>query len=134
MSDEWDCPTCHVPMPIEQDYECATCGLMASEHISVTSMCKVLRAVTSREASLIVANRKLQDEINEQCRLLGKSAENECALRGRLERLQRKREIDHAVSNKLADALFDTLSSWMMSPNGEKAASALAAWKEARGE
>jgi hypothetical protein len=89
----------------EHDYECATCGVMASEHISITSMCKVLRAVTNRESALIVANRELQDEVNEQCLLLGKSSERECVLRGRLEQLQRKRDVDHAIATRLAEAL-----------------------------
>jgi len=46
-------------MPEHCDYECTTCGLMASEHISITSMCKVLCAVSNREASLIVKVNKL---------------------------------------------------------------------------
>ena len=50
-------------MPEQYDYECATCGLMASEHISVTSMCKVLRAVSNRESSLIVEKDKLTREL-----------------------------------------------------------------------
>jgi hypothetical protein len=36
---------------------------MASEHISVTSMCKVLRAVSNRESSLIVEKDKLTREL-----------------------------------------------------------------------
>jgi hypothetical protein len=68
-------------------------------------MCKVLRAVTNRESALIVANRELQDEMNEQCLLLGKSSERECVLRGRLEQLQRKRDVDHAIATRLAEAL-----------------------------
>jgi hypothetical protein len=47
----------------EHDYECATCGMMASEHIGVTSMCKVLRAVSSRESSLLVERDKLKREL-----------------------------------------------------------------------
>jgi hypothetical protein len=50
-------------MPEQYDYECATCGMMASEHISVTSMCKVLRAVSNRESSLIVEKDKLTREL-----------------------------------------------------------------------
>ena len=65
MSEHFDCPTCSIPMPEQYDYECATCGLMASEHISVTSMCKVLRAVSNREASLIVERDKLKRELDE---------------------------------------------------------------------
>ena len=129
MSDLSDCPTCHVPMPIEQDYECATCGMMASEHISVTSMCKVLRAVTNRESALIVANRELQDEVNEQCLLLGKSSERECVLRGRLEQLQRRRDVDHAIATRLAEALLLTFKHWINTDEANQSASALAAWR-----
>jgi hypothetical protein len=113
----------------EHDYECATCGMMASEHISVTSMCKVLRAVTNRESALIVANRELQDEVNEQCLLLGKSSERECVLRGRLEQLQRKRDIDHTIAIKLAEALVLTFKHWVNTDEAKGVALALAAWK-----
>jgi hypothetical protein len=113
----------------EHDYECATCGVMASEHISITSMCKVLRAVTSREASLIVENRELQDEVNEQCLLLGKSSERECVLRGRLEQLQRRRDVDHAIATRLAEALLLTFKHWINTDEANQSASALAAWK-----
>jgi len=65
MSELSDCPTCSRPTPEEHDYECATCGLMASEHISVTSMCKVLRAVSNRESSLLVEKDRLQRELAE---------------------------------------------------------------------
>lgn len=65
MSEHFDCPTCSIPMPEQYDYECATCGMMASEHIGVTSMCKVLRAVSNREASLIVERDKLKRELDE---------------------------------------------------------------------
>ena len=129
MSDLSDCPTCSRPMLSEHDYECATCGVMASEHISVTSMCKVLRAVTNRESALIVANRELQDEVNEQCLLLGKSSERECVLRGRLEQLQRKRDVDHAIATKLAEALLLTFKHWVNTDEAKGVASALAAWK-----
>ena len=43
-------------------------------------------------------------------------------------RLQGERDL----ADRLADALLSTLSSWMTSPDAEKAAQALAAWKEAR--
>ena len=45
-------------------------------------------------------------------------------------RLQGERDL----ADRLADALLSTLSSWMTSPDSEKAAQALAAWKEARSE
>ena len=45
-------------------------------------------------------------------------------------RLQGERDL----ADRLADALLSTLSSWMISPDAEMAAQALAAWKEARSE
>jgi len=45
-------------------------------------------------------------------------------------RLQGERDL----VDRLADALLSTLSSWMTSPDSEKAAQALSAWKEARSE
>ncbi len=83
-------------------------------------MCKRLRESQQRESALIVEN-------NEQARLLGMSAERECDLRGKLER-------ERALADRLADSLLSTLSSWMTSPDSEKAAQAIAAWKEARSE
>ena len=46
----------------------------------------------------------------------------------------RKLEMERDLADRLADALLSTLSSWMTSPDAEKAAQALAAWKEARSE
>ena len=46
----------------------------------------------------------------------------------------RKLEMERDLADRLADALLSTLSSWMTSPDSEKAAQALAAWKEARSE
>ena len=55
----WDCPTCMRPMEKEDDHECSTCGLNASEHLSVTSLCRILREVSEREAKLTVERDKL---------------------------------------------------------------------------
>ena len=44
----------------------------------------------------------------------------------------RKLEMERDLADRLADALLSTLSSWMTSPDAEKAAQALAAWKEVR--
>jgi hypothetical protein len=116
---DWDCPSCGRPTPTEIDVKCH-CGMMASHHVSVWTMCKRLRESQQRESALIVEN-------NEQARLLGMSAERECDLRGKLER-------ERALADRLADSLLSTLSSWMTSPDSEKAAQAIAAWKEARSE
>ena len=64
----WDCPTCMRPMEKEDEHECSTCGLNASEHISVTAMCRILREVSGREAALTVklaAERALADRLAE---------------------------------------------------------------------
>ena len=89
MNDHWDCPSCGRPTPPEIDVECH-CGMMASHHVSVWTMCKRLREAQQRESALIVRNKKLEDEVNEQARLLGMSGERECDLRGKIERLERE--------------------------------------------
>lgn len=61
--DSWECPTCHQPFPAEADYECGTCEAKASEHLRVTTMCRLLREVSGREAALIVENAKLKEKI-----------------------------------------------------------------------
>lgn len=116
---DWDCPSCGRPTPPEIDVECH-CGMMASHHVSVWTMCKRLRESQQRESALIVEN-------NEQARLLGMSGERECDLRGELER-------ERALADRLADGLLSTLSLWAMSPKSEEAAKSIATWKEARGE
>jgi hypothetical protein len=54
------------------DYECGCCGRPASEHIRVTSLCRILRETQQRENALIVENKKLKDQLeqaSEQYRL-----------------------------------------------------------------
>ena len=71
-------------------------------------------------------NEQLQNELEEQARLLGMSAERECDLRGKLDR-------ERALADRLADALEKL--AWLAGhevPN--EAEKALAAWKEARSE
>ena len=150
---DWDCPTCGRPTPTEIDVECH-CGMMASHHVSISTMCKRLREAQQRESALIV-------DINEQARLLGMSAERECDLRGKIERLERdlrdndecqmlmdlicvlrgerdgaqaQLTAERALADRLADALLSTLSLWAMSPKSEEAAKSIAAWREVRGE
>jgi hypothetical protein len=118
-ADGWDCPTCGRPTPPEIDVECH-CGMMASHHVSISTMCKRLREAQQRESALLV-------EVIEQSRLLGMSAERESALRGEIER-------ERCLADRLGDALLSTLSCWMTSPDAEQAAKSLAAWKEARSE
>lgn len=63
LDDAWECPTCLRPMPAEIDYECGTCEAKASEHLRVTTMCRLLREVSGREAALIVENNQLKQKI-----------------------------------------------------------------------
>lgn len=130
MNDHWDCPSCGRPTPPEIDVECH-CGMMASHHVSVWTMCKRLRESQQRESALIVEN-------NEQARLLGMSAERECDLRGELER-------ERALADRLAKALEGI---WPFleedTPHGcnstaymnaiELCRANITAWKEARSE
>lgn len=55
----WECPTCHQPFPVANDYQCGTCEVKASEHLRVTTLCRLLRDASGREASLIVERDKL---------------------------------------------------------------------------
>lgn len=131
MSDDdyWDCPCCERPMPPENDRECH-CGIRISHHLSVSTLCKHLRNAHERECSLIVANKKLESEVNEQARLLGMSAERECDLRGELQR-------ERALADRLAEALKELLYYDLQDVNLGRLKSsrdALAAWKEVRFE
>ena len=72
-------------------------------------------------------NEQLQNELEEQARLLGMSAERECDLRGELER-------ERTLADRLAEALreacaYPTTGNWY-----RQAQDALAAWREARSE
>ena len=79
-------------------------------------------------------NEQLQNELEEQARLLGMSAERECDLLGEMDR-------ERALADRLAEALISTdaiirkevslIGQWD-SPVIFK--EALAAWKEARSE
>ena len=50
----------------DTDYECSACGRMASEHISATSICKIMYETRAREASLIVENKRLKALLEEK--------------------------------------------------------------------
>jgi hypothetical protein len=63
--DYWDCPTCLRPMPVERDYDCGCCGGRASHHISITSMCKIMRSVLDRETALKVEVNRLNSALDE---------------------------------------------------------------------
>ena len=75
-------------------------------------------------------NEQLQNELEEQARLLGMSAERECDLLGELER-------ERALADRLAKSIMNwKLEQWRGTPEKatEQVVSALAAWKEARSE
>ena len=59
LDEAWECPTCLQPFPPHHDYECGTCEAKASEHLRVTTMCRLLREVSGREAKLTVERDKL---------------------------------------------------------------------------
>ena len=73
-------------------------------------------------------NEQLQNELEEQARLLGMSAERECDLRGKLER-------ERALADRLAEIVEEGIED-LDEDGGDwpQAFAALAAWKEARSE
>jgi hypothetical protein len=81
-------------------------------------------------------NEQLQNELEEQARLLGISAERECDLLGKLDRKR-------ALADRLADAANAVINQWD-TPNWKLTEptatymnalrNTLAAWKEARSE
>jgi hypothetical protein len=83
LDDAWECPTCLQPFHPHHDYECGTCETKASEHLRVTTLCRLLRETQRRESSLIVARDKLTTERNawraeamEQSQLVAKLINN----------------------------------------------------------
>ena len=65
LDEAWDCPTCGRPTPPSQDVECH-CGMLVSHHVPATELCRRLRAAQQREASLIVENKRLKDQLEEK--------------------------------------------------------------------
>lgn len=61
--DGWECPTCLRPMTDEHDYECGTCEAKASEHLRVTTLCKLLRETQRRESCLIAENNRIKSQL-----------------------------------------------------------------------
>lgn len=61
-----ECPTCRQDWVAPTDYECGCCGNLASEHISVTSLCRILRETQQREHALIVETKRLKAELEEK--------------------------------------------------------------------
>ena len=77
--------------------------------------------------------RNLERDRNEQCRLLGMSAERECDLRGKL-------DAERALADRLAEVLRELCETLLADKPRDiteflnKAGDALTAWKEARSE
>jgi hypothetical protein len=51
-----------------------------------------------------------------------------------LDRLEAELEAERSLADRLANALLDTMSAWIIAKDAEQAAKALASWKEARSE
>jgi hypothetical protein len=62
--DYWDCPTCLQPMPPEVDRVCDCCDRRVSHHISVESMCRVIREWKRRADEAEAQNAKLKQELH----------------------------------------------------------------------
>jgi hypothetical protein len=95
-SELWECSTCKQPHPIETDYECASCGMLASEHISVTAMCRIIREWQSRAYSAELKLARIERERDEA--------------RSEIEKLKEELE-SHAwtISPAMAQAKIDEL-------------------------
>lgn len=65
-NDHNECPTCKQDWVEDTDYECEACGRPASEHIHVTSVCKLMYQTRAREHALIVENKKLKALLEEK--------------------------------------------------------------------
>ena len=104
----WDCPTCLQPFPPHHDYECGTCEAKASEHLRVTTMCKLLRETQRRENSLII---QLSDA------------------KTSVEHWQEKAKQADEAANDLVAELIDTRREWKEELAAERAlADRLAQW------
>ena len=51
-----------------------------------------------------------------------------------LQQLESELLDESVLADRLANALLDTMSAWITSPNAVEAAKALAQWREVRGE
>lgn len=88
-----------------------------------------------KECNILEHARQLERDRDEQCRLLGMSAERECDLRGKLER-------ERALADRLAEAIQNYLvldenidaTTDELNNAWECLQSSINAWKEARSE
>ena len=63
-NEDWECSTCKQTHPASTDYECSTCGMLASEHISITQMCKTMRRWQDQAYSLELQNKRLLEALD----------------------------------------------------------------------
>ena len=71
--DLWDCPTCLQPMPPEVDRVCDCCDRRVSHHISVESMCRVIREWKRRADEAEAQNAKLKHELHRLTNLIDRA-------------------------------------------------------------
>lgn len=133
LGDAWECPTCLQPFPPHHDYECGTCEAKASEHLRVTTMCKLLRETQRRENSLIVqlSDAKTSVEHWQEKAKQADEAANDLVAELIDTRREWKEELaaERALADRLAGALMVTRwDSYTICKE------AIAAWKEARFE
>ena len=96
--DGWECPTCLRPMTDEHDYECGTCEAKASEHLRVTTLCKLLRETQNRESCVIAENNRIKTQLGD--------AKATADLW-----IQKAKQADEAAADLKAE-LADTLREW----------------------
>lgn len=141
MSDHNECPTCLQDWVANTDYECGCCGRPASEHIRVTSLCRILRETQQRENSLIVQLSDAKTSV-EHWQAKAKQADeaaNDLVAELIDTRREWKEEIaaERALADRLAEALKELLYYDLQDVNLGRLKSsrdALTAWKEARSE
>lgn len=71
--DYWDCPTCLQPMPPEVDRVCDCCDRRVSHHISVESMCRVIREWKRRADEAEAQNAKMKQELHRLTNLIDRA-------------------------------------------------------------
>ena len=71
--DLWDCPTCLQPMPPEVDRVCDCCDRRVSHHISVESMCRVIREWKHRADEAEAQNAKMKQELHRLTNLIDRA-------------------------------------------------------------
>lgn len=155
IDDAWECPTCLQPFLPHHDYECGTCEAKASEHLRVTTMCRLLRELSGRESALIVERDKLKRQLDAErsknneyrdviscleCDALASHGVNDgpCEAHKKVGNYLEAYLTERALADRLAEALRDTLRDIFNDQckvvDFNRANLAFDAWKEARSE